>query len=162
MTESRQNFDLQTIDRAIRDNIPHCGELGVRTTAFAPDGVIMELDYQDRLIGNPATGVLHGGVITVLADTVSGMAVYGAVQKMISIATLDLRIDYLKPATPQRTLLARAECYKATRSIAFTRGTVYHDPADPIASVVGTFMLNSSRSSAPSSAGADAAQRGLS
>jgi uncharacterized protein (TIGR00369 family) len=162
MTETRPKFDLDVIDRAIRANIPHCGELGVRTTAFATDGVVMELDYQERLVGNPATGVLHGGVITVLADTVSGMAVYGAVQKMIPIATLDLRIDYLKPATPGRTLLARAECYKSTRSIAFTRGTVYHDPEDPIASMVGTFMFNSSRAASPSSAGADAAQRGLS
>ena len=162
MTESRPKFDLDAIDRAIRANIPHCGELGVRITAFEADGVVMELDYQDRLVGNPATGVLHGGVITVLADTVSGMTVYAAIQKMTSIATLDLRIDYLKPATPRRTLIARAECYKATRSIAFTSGTVYHDANDPIASVVATFMLNSSRTAAPSSAGADAAQRGLS
>ncbi len=59
------------------------------------------------------------------------------------IATLDLRIDYMKPATPGKDLLARAECYKLTRNVAFVRGVAYHDdPSDPIATSVATFMLS--------------------
>jgi acyl-coenzyme A thioesterase PaaI-like protein len=56
-------------------------------------------------------------------------------------ATLDLRVDYLRPATPGKTVVGRGECYRITRSIAFVRGQAHDgDPADPLAHVAGTFM----------------------
>ena len=59
------------------------------------------------------------------------------------IATLDLRIDYLRTAKTGRTVIAHATCYKTTHNVAFTRTVAYHeDPGDPIASSVGTFMLS--------------------
>ncbi len=61
---------------------------------------------------------------------------------MSPIATLDLRIDYLRQAEAGREVLAHATCYKLTRNIGFTRAIAYHDREDdPIASAVGTFML---------------------
>ena len=148
MAERFAAINLKAVDAMIRDNVPHCRELGIRVVDLAPGTMTMALAYQERLIGNPETGFLHGGVITTLVDTVSGMAVLAALRKLVAIATLDLRIDYLKPATPKRELLARAECYKTTRQIAFTRCTAYHEPSDPIASCVGAFMIGSSARSA--------------
>lgn len=135
---------MAALEAMIRGNIPHCGELGVRLVDYGTGTVTMAIDYQDRLVGNPETGTLHGGLITTLVDTVSGMSVFAALGKLVTIATVDLRIDYLKPATPERTLFARAECYRTTRHIAFTRCTAYHDPEDPIANCVATFMIASS------------------
>jgi uncharacterized protein (TIGR00369 family) len=116
------------------------------------DGVaLMCVPYDRKLVGNPATGVLHGGVITSALDSASGAAVGSALSQARGagqegwrpIATLDLRIDYMKPAVPGRDLFARAECYKLTRNVAFVRGTAYHDdPSDPIATSVATFMLS--------------------
>jgi uncharacterized protein (TIGR00369 family) len=123
----------------------------------ARDGVaLMCVPYDPKLVGNPATGVLHGGVITSLLDSASGAAVGSAMRAggpWRPIATLDLRIDYMKPATPGRDLLARAECYKVTRNVAFVRGVAYHDdPSDPIATTVATFMLATDVPSSTSSA----------
>ena len=130
------------------DTIPHGRELGLTVEAIAPGCALFVMDYQERLIGNPETGVLHGGVITTLIDTVSGCAVFSALPSLVPIATLDLRIDYLKPATPRLPLHADARCYKLTRNIGFTRAFAYHsDPADPVVNSVGTFMVNSSDSS---------------
>ncbi len=111
---------------------------------------LMCVPYDRKLVGNPATGVLHGGVITSVLDSASGAAVGSALAARAEgtpgwrpIATLDLRIDYMKPATPGKDLLARAECYKLTRNVAFVRGTAYHDdPSDPIATSVASFMLS--------------------
>ena len=85
-------------------------------------------------------------------DSASGAAVGGALAAARGagapsgwrpIATLDLRIDYMKPATPGRDLMARAQCYKLTRNVAFVRGVAYHDdPEDPIATSTATFMLS--------------------
>jgi acyl-coenzyme A thioesterase PaaI-like protein len=59
-----------------------------------------------------------------------------------SMATLDLRIDYMKPATPHKDLMVRAECYKMTRNIAFVRATAFQeDLLDPVATSVASFMM---------------------
>ena len=135
--------DLQAAQK-FADSIPHGHELGIEVEAIAPGRAQFILPYHPRLIGNPDTGTLHGGAITTLMDTASGCAVFSALPDLIPIATLDLRIDYLKPATPQKLLRADARCYRLTRNIGFTRAFAYHDdPQDPVANSVGTFMVGS-------------------
>jgi uncharacterized protein (TIGR00369 family) len=86
--------------------------------------------------------VLHGGAVTTLIDATCGISVFMKMARMARIATLDLRIDYLHPATPGRDILARAECYKLTRAVAFVRALAHHgDPANPVASAQGTFII---------------------
>ena len=60
------------------------------------------MPYDAKLVGNPETGVLHGGAITALLDGASGAAVFAALVDIVPIATLDLRIDYLRPAESGR------------------------------------------------------------
>ena len=122
--------------------IPHVAELGMTVIHAARGMAIMKLPYQDRLIGNPETGVIHGGVVTTLIDTVCGLATITAPDEPSRVATLDLRIDYLRPATPKRDLFARAEVYKLTRNVAVLRAEAYEDdPRDLVASAASTFMF---------------------
>ena len=116
-------------------------ELGVEVITASSGAAVLRLPYDAALIGNPDSGVLHGGAITTLIDTVAGFAAFSAVGDGYPLATLDLRIDYLKPATPALDLQAEAFTYKQTSSIIFVRATAFHDdPADPIANCVCTFM----------------------
>jgi uncharacterized protein (TIGR00369 family) len=122
--------------------IPHVAELRMETVHAARGMAIMKLPYQERLVGNPETGVIHGGAVTTLIDTVCGLAVITAPDEPSRVATLDLRIDYLRPATPERDLYARAEVYKLTRHVAFLRAEAYEDdPRDLVAAATGTFMF---------------------
>jgi uncharacterized protein (TIGR00369 family) len=121
---------------------PHMRELGIKFLSADAGVVVAMLPYRDELVGDPMTGVLHGGVVTTLLDSTGGAAVFSKIGVPTPIATLDLRIDYLRPSTPQAPLYARVECYKLTRSIAFCRGTAYNDDEDdPVASMSATFML---------------------
>jgi len=130
---------------AIFETIPHCQDLGMKVIELRPGIGFMSLDYDERLIGNPKTGHVHGGVITSLLDTICGLAAISAVPATAGVSTLDLRIDYLKPATPGETIRATAECYRRTSNVVFVRGLAYHDHVgDPIANSVGTFMLGPS------------------
>jgi uncharacterized protein (TIGR00369 family) len=102
--------------------------------------------YSDDLVGDPVTGVLHGGAVTTLIDSAFGLAVVTALDQPKAVATLDLRIDYLRPAMPKRELRADAHCYRITRQIAFVRGVAYHDDeASPIAAAQASFMLSSGK-----------------
>lgn len=130
---------------------PQAQALNMSVVDAAPAKAWLSVPYDKRLIGNVETGVIHGGVITTLLDHTCGMAVQLALPERMSIATLDLRIDYMKPATPGLALTGHAHCYKVTRNIAFVRGVAYHtDEADPIAACVGTFMLGANRAMPPS------------
>ncbi|MBE7638265.1 hotdog fold thioesterase [Sneathiella sp. P13V-1] len=137
-------FDVKQIQHIIDTGIPHCSDIGIKLEEIDGSAVVMRLPYDTRFVGNPVSGVLHGGIITTLIDTASGMCVYAKKQAYLPIATLDLRIDYLKAAEPERDVLTRAECYRLTRQIAFVKAVAYHDDVeDPIANSVSTFMLQS-------------------
>lgn len=124
--------------------VPHNHALGMTLEVLRPRFGTQRLPYQDFLVGDPETGVLHGGVITTLIDAISGLVAMVSQPKIVGIATLDLRIDYLKPATPRRDLFADAHCYKLTPHFAFVRCTAYHDtPDDAVA--LGTAIFSVTR-----------------
>ena len=102
--------------------------------------------YRPAFIGDIKTGVLHGGVVTAMLDESCGMAVQLALDGTQAIATLDLRIDYQKPATPGLDIKAHSICYRVTRSIAFVRSTAFQESeSDPVASATACFMIGANR-----------------
>jgi uncharacterized protein (TIGR00369 family) len=130
------------INARFMDLVPHNRALGVEVLGLAEGEARMRLPYDPKLVGNPESGVLHGGAVSSLLDACCGAAVFMKLREPSTIATLDLRIDYMKLAAPERAVDARAVCFKATRNVAFVRAFAYHDDeADPMASAVGAFML---------------------
>ena len=135
----------QNLAHAMGQGSPHARELGFEMISTDNRVAIMKCPYREIMIGDPDTGVIAGGVVTALLDHACGTAVHLAMTEFKIIATLDLRIDYMRAAKPRQPLFARAECYKATRSIAFVRALAYdEDPDDPVAAAQAAFMLDSS------------------
>jgi uncharacterized protein (TIGR00369 family) len=142
MTEPTDKPGTGNTRRVFAGLIPHMDVLGMETLEAADGVALIRLPWRADLVGNPETGVLHGGVVTTLIDSVSGLAAITGLRAPEPVATLDLRIDYLRPATPHEDLFARAECYRLTSRIAFVRATAYQaDPDDLVVSSVSTFML---------------------
>ena len=134
--------DLLTLVNQAIGMSPYNAALGMVAVEASREGATVLVPYRAELVGNPDTGVLHGGVVTGVVDGACGMAVFLKRGSPARIATLDLRIDYLKPATPPKDVRVRAECYKLTRQVAFVRASAFHDdPSDPIAAAAGTFII---------------------
>jgi uncharacterized protein (TIGR00369 family) len=119
---------------------------GLQLDRAAPGEAWSSLPYRPVFVGDSATGVLHGGVVTAMLDESCGMAVQLALDGTRAIATLDLRIDYQKPATPGIAIKAHSVCYRVTRSIAFVRSTAYQESEDdPVATATACFMIGANR-----------------
>lgn len=119
----------------------HCQTLGIRVMEAAENHLVLELPYSERIVGNPDTRVIHGGAITSLMDTASGSVILCALPEFELCPTLDLRMDYMRPAEPDLPVLARARTYRITRNIIFTRCVAYQQEQDnTVADCVATFM----------------------
>lgn len=119
----------------------HGGRLGMRFHAKGPDWVELALPYRADMIGDPETGVLASGPIVALMDVATSLAIWVRRGRFVPHATLDLRVDYLRPARPGHDVIGHGECYANKRAISFIRGFAHDgDPADPIAHVAGTYM----------------------
>ena len=133
---------LAELGRRMVKETPHAAALGLRFVSVEPGIAVIAVPYRDDLVGDPATGVLAGGVVTSLLDHVCGLAIKAATFDSRATATLDLRIDYMRPAQPRREVIGRAHCYRLTRTIAFVRASAFEDdPADPIATAQAAFVL---------------------
>ena len=126
--------------------------LGAGVAEAVPGRSVIRLPYAPHIVGNPDSGVVHGGAITALLDQACGMAVGSGLAAaaegsgMRSIATLDLRIDYLKAAQPGADITVVGECVKITRQIVFARGRAFQENADePVALATATFMISEYR-----------------
>ena len=130
------------VQKHLVDSVPHNRAIGMKLVTLDEAGCYFTLPYDARFAGNPETGVMHGGVITAFIDAACGASVLAALKGLRRVATLDLRIDYMRPAAPHRVVTCRAHCYRVTRHVAFTRAEAYLDsPDELIATAAGTFAI---------------------
>ncbi|WP_113912543.1 PaaI family thioesterase [Roseovarius dicentrarchi] len=123
--------------------VPHATALGLTFGTIEGGTAVMSMPWAERLVGDPATGVVHGGAVSALMDTCCGAAVMSHPQMGGPTATLGLRIDYMRPATPGQTIRAEATCHHVTRTVAFVRAVAMDDDsARPVATATGTFTVS--------------------
>ena len=128
---------------ALMRSVGHGRALGLDYRASGENWVELALPWREELVGVSASGILASGAVVSLVDTAGGASIWKSLGHYQPVVTIDLRLDYLRPALRNETVIARCECYKMTRSIAFMRGTAHGgDESHPIAQAMGTYMLN--------------------
>jgi acyl-coenzyme A thioesterase PaaI-like protein len=137
--------DLELMNAGFGEYIPYNKALGlvIVSASRSPAVVTSRLAWRPELVGNPDTGVLHGGVLTAAIDGTMGSTVFLHLEQPVPIATLDLRVDLLTPGRPHRDIFVRATCVRTTHNVGFAQAIAFQDdPAQPIATAAGTFMLS--------------------
>ncbi|EEX16340.1 thioesterase superfamily protein [Citreicella sp. SE45] len=134
--------DKAEIARSFIQLIPQARALNMEIVEIGNGVAVIRMPYDPALIGDPDTGVIHGGAVSTLMDTCGGAATMSHPSNPGGTATISLRIDYLRGAVPGQAITARAECHHVTRSVAFVRATAHDDdPDNPVATATGTFTV---------------------
>ena len=130
------------ITRQFIEAIPFSRALNMKLDEIGNGVAMISMPYDERLIGDAHRGVIHGGAISALMDTCGGAAVVCHPDSPGGTATIDLRIDYMRAATPGQAIRAEAACYHVTRSVAFVRATAFDaDTENPVAAATGAFTF---------------------
>lgn len=138
-------IDKSRLAQHFMEALPHAQALGISFQNIGSGTAEMQMQYDKKLIGDPQTGVIHGGAVFALLDSCCGAAVLSHPKQRGLTATIDLRVDYMRPATPGQTIWARAQCYNMTRSVAFVSAVALDDNEDkPVATAAGAFVTGKS------------------
>ncbi|MCD9147498.1 PaaI family thioesterase [Pseudophaeobacter flagellatus] len=136
--------DKTDLARQFIQAIPHAKELGMVLEEIGDGTACISMPYDEKLIGDPQSGVIAGGAVSALMDTCCGAAVMCHPDAPGGTATIDLRIDYMRGATPGQSITTRATCHHITRSVAFVRAVASDDDTDrPVATAAGAFTVES-------------------
>lgn len=135
---------LTTLLPQLASGAAHTHALGFVYEGVEGDRVRLRTPWRPDLVGDPETDVFAGGLVTAMLDHVGGLAVWVALGGYRPIATLDLRVDYMRAAHPRVDILAEARCYRVTRTIGFVRAWAFEvDPKDPVAAAQSTYVIDS-------------------
>ncbi len=136
--EQRQKIAEQFIKA-----LPFCAALDIRLESMGVAEASMSMPYDKRIVGDPETGVVHGGAVSALMDTCCGLAVSLHPDSAKPTATIDLRIEYMRPAKVGERIVTEAHVYNATRTVAFVRAFAHDgNPDKPVASATGAFTFS--------------------
>lgn len=127
--------------------IPFNRLLGIQAPTIGRGNIVMVVPYRDELIGDPLKKALHGGVISALADTAGGLAVWSALEDARArVSTIDLRVDYLRPGR-QEDLHAHASLVRVGKTVGVADVRLFHpsDEAATIATGKGVYAIRLAR-----------------
>lgn len=107
--------------------------LGLKITSLKPEKVRARIDMRNELVGHYSYNRMHGGVISAALDSMAGLAVMAAIgarhmdeaplqrlHRFAKLGTIDLRIDYLRPAIGEYFEM-QAEVLRLGSRVASTR-----------------------------------------
>jgi len=136
-------MDLDLLKRAMEQYIPFNRFLGLRVEEIRPGFVRLLVPFRDELVGDPLRPALHGGVLSALADTAGGAAVWTNVtDDRGRVSTIDLRIDYLRPGKLE-PIIAEANVVRVGNRVGVADVRVFHasDPSVTIATGKGVYNI---------------------
>lgn len=119
---------VEALDGLIR-NPPFHRWLGVTAVAARTGRAVLRLPPSRELVGNPFIPAVHGGIVAALIDLAGGAALF--VELQFPTPTIDMRVDYLRPAIAGRALLAEARVKNLGKTVAFVDVDVLQPHDDP-------------------------------
>lgn len=135
-------MDSDALKQMMEEFIPFNAFLGMRVRDVSKGFVAIEIPFRPELVGDPLRPALHGGVLSALADACGGAAVWVDVQDSSSrVSTIDLRIDYLRPARLE-TIVAEGRVVRLGNRVGVVDMRLYNAPTPELTVATGKGVYN--------------------
>ena len=132
----------EVLRQVMEELIPFNRYLGVKLTDARTGFARLEVPFRDELVGDPMRPALHGGVISALADAAGGAAVWtGLEDDRARVSTIDLRIDYLRPARLV-TVIAEATVVRLGNRVGVADVRLFNADAPDVTIATGKGVYN--------------------
>lgn len=130
--------------RSAQDFLTHehslFGSLGLRPILLGRGKATFSIELPEAF--GDGDGRIHGGLLTIILDSIMGLAVFTALDAFKPIATINLRTDYVGAARPGARAVCACECLSIVDEVAYVDGRVtVEDGGAPIATGSGAFMV---------------------
>lgn len=122
-------MDLAAFVDHLENQIPFHAFLGLKVRSLGDGCCELAIPFRPELLGHKDWGALHGGVISSLVDTCGGAALASRCVPERTVTTIDLRVDYMRPALGCE-IVARGEIRQLGSRVGIAH-TVIFDPAAP-------------------------------
>lgn len=141
--EKQYEFTRMDVCQRFVANVPHSARLGIEVLDAWQGGVRARLPWREDLVGNPDTGVIHGGAVFAFLDQVGGLANVCTTFPVFEITpTIDFRVDHLRAPERDRAIICAAECYRLAHDVTFVRLNAWTEGQEeaPVAAGLATYM----------------------
>lgn len=118
--------------------------LGWELVAVDPDAGTIELGFRAREEFTNPVGVVQGGFLAAMLDDTLGPALVATLPAGYFAPTLDLHVQFLRPAYPGR-LTGRGRVVKRGNDIAFLSGELARPDGEPVAAATATARISTVR-----------------
>ncbi|MGD9579589.1 MAG: thioesterase family protein [Syntrophorhabdus sp.] len=136
------------------EQIPFNKVLGIKVDSMSSESVSASLQMREELLGHYARRMLHGGVISSIIDITGGLSAVMSIKEDTAddnpktrremadrVSTIDLRVDFLRPATGER-FVAKAYPLRTGKRIAVIRTELRNDQENLVAAGTSTYVTN--------------------
>ena len=140
--EINDRIDRDLLRTLFDQVIPFNRFLGVRVVEIGDGQATLELPFRPELLGNPVARTLHGGVISSLLDNTGGLAVWSQIGLDDLVSTVDLRVDYLRPAGPE-ALVGTGQVVRLGNRVGVAQLRAFHPGREeqPVAIGIGVYSI---------------------
>ena len=155
MEISRNDEQLISVMTAyFNEQIPFNKVLGVKVESMSEESVSASFQMREELLGHYSRRMLHGGVISSVIDITGGLSAVMSIKESAAdenpktrremadrVITIDLRVDFLHPATGER-FVAKAYPLRTGKRIAVIRTELRNDQDSLVAVGTSTYATN--------------------
>ncbi len=138
------NPAIRGMMRAARDMLQHehslLGSLGFKPLLLGAGKTSFSLDLPARF--GDGSGMIHGGFLTVVLDSLFGLTVFTAMEEFKPIATINLRTDYIKEVPAGSRVNCDSVCEGVRNEVAYVSGRLTLDADKSLIAIAsGAFMV---------------------
>ncbi|MGL5665766.1 MAG: thioesterase family protein [Shewanella sp.] len=153
MTNPIQAEVLKRVAEVFDQQVPFHNLLGLDIKRYDIEGVEVVINMKPDLIGNIHQQILHGGVTATVLDVVGGLTAFAGLvasrddwtveelqQRLQTLGTIDMRVDYLRPGRGQ-VFTGTGSVIRAGNRVSVCRMELHNEQGTHIAFGTGTYMV---------------------